>query len=123
MMKSLKEGKGMLWIALALMIVAAAMMLMQGNGQSSTSASQTEKRVAEVLSTIAGAGKVEVALFYEQTQTDSFTAASVQKPSGAVVVAQGADDMAVRLSLIRAVKTLLNLSETAVDVFVMEDGR
>lgn len=123
MMKSLKEGKGMLWIALALMVVVAAMMLMQGNGQSSTSASQTEKRVAEVLSTIAGAGKVEVALFYEQAQTDSFTAAAVQKPSGAVVVAQGADDMSVRLSLIRAVKTLLNLPETAVDVFVMEDGR
>lgn len=122
-LKSLKDGKGTLWIALALMAAMAMMLVMQGGGESGTAASQTERRVAEVLSTIAGAGKVEVALFYEQVQADAFGVASTQKPTGAVVVAQGAEDMAVRLSLIRAVKTLLNLPETAVDVFVMEDGR
>jgi hypothetical protein len=35
------------------------------------------------------------------------------------VVAQGADDLAVRLELIRAVRTLLGLPEAAVDVFAM----
>ena len=43
--------------------------------------------------------------------------------AGAVVVAQGAGNMEVKLNLIRAVRTLLTLEESAVDVFVMEDGR
>ena len=41
--------------------------------------------------------------------------------AGAVVVAEGADDLWVRLSLIRAMRTLLGLPESAVDVFVMEE--
>lgn len=81
-----------------------------------------EKRVAQVLSAIEGAGKVEVALFYAKT-TGTFAAETSLAPSGAVVVAQGADNMEVRLNLIRAVRTLLTLEENAVDVFVMEDQR
>ena len=68
-----------------------------------------------------GAGKVEVALFYAQ-EAGAF-GASASVPTGAVVVAEGAEDMAVRLKLIRAVRTLLSLPESAVDVFVMEEGR
>ena len=46
---------------------------------------------------------------------------SFLEATGAVVVAEGADDLSVRLSLIRAVRTLLGLPESAVDVFVMEE--
>ena len=117
--KKLFEGKSLIWIALGLMLIVGWMAANQNaSGAAMTS---EEKRVAQVLSAIAGAGKVEVALFYTQPQDGYGAASSV--PSGAVVVAQGAEDMAVRLSLIRAVRTLLSLPETAVDVFVMEDGR
>ena len=68
-----------------------------------------EARIAQVLSAMAGVGKVEVALFYPET-TGGFAQSA---PTGAVVVAQGAGDLTVRLSLIRAMRTLLGLPETA----------
>ena len=120
-LKWLKEGRHPLWLFAALLVLVAVMALTGGRGKDT--ASQEEKRMAEVLSAMAGAGKVEVALFYDKAQADAFGGPGAQKPTGAVVVAQGAGDMGVRLSLIRAVKTLTNLPETAVDVFVMEDGR
>ena len=45
-----------------------------------------------------------------------------ETPVGAVIVAQGADQVAVRLNLIRAAETLLGLSAREVDVFQMEDA-
>ena len=114
-MKNAKSGR---WLALALAILACVLML-GGEGMRSTEATQTERRMAEVLGAIAGAGKVEVALFY--TASDAYGDEN-GVPTGAVVVAQGAADLGVRLDLIRAVRTLLGLPESAVDVFVMEDG-
>ncbi len=79
--------------------------------------------MAEVLSAMAGAGRVEVALFYETEAVTAFGGGGKSRPTGAVVVAEGAGDMQVRLELIRAARTLLGLPEAAVDVFVMEDRR
>ena len=111
------KGKTLLLLA-GLLAVMAAATLFGGDG----SASVEEKRMAEVLGAMAGAGRVEVALYYGGESESAF-AAKQQKPTGAVVVAEGAGDLAVRLNLIRAVRTLLSLPENAVDVFVMEDGR
>ncbi|MEG0511094.1 MAG: hypothetical protein RR653_00080, partial [Clostridia bacterium] len=99
------------------------LLALRGEGRGASTACNQEKRMAEVLSAMAGAGRVEVALFYEQPQNGTFMENTSQKPTGAVVVAQGAENLAVRLNLIRAVKTLLGLPEAAVDVFVMEDER
>ena len=112
------KGKSAIWLLCALLLLAAALW---GAGGANESGSAQEKRIAEVLSAIEGAGKVEVALFY--AQTDTAFGASASAPAGAVVVAQGAQDMGVRLQLIRAMRTLLGLSENAVDVFVMEEKR
>lgn len=122
-MKLWKDGKPTLWLALAL--CAALTLLLSGTmGGETNAADRQEKRMAEVLSAISGAGKVEVALFYGQESDGLMGAQTDGKPTGAVVVAQGGGDMAVRLSLIRAVRTLLGLPESAVDVFAMkEDGR
>lgn len=109
----MRDGKGGLWLALALAVLACLLML---GGEGKTEATQNERRIAEVLSAISGAGKVEVALFY----TASSYGNDVGTPTGAVVVAEGAADLGVRLDLIRAVRTLLGLPEKAVDVFVME---
>ena len=106
-----------LWVAAASAAILLALLLKGGGGAGT--ATQQEKRIAEVLSTMAGAGHVEVALFYAQENT-GFSSAELSVPTGALVVAEGAGDVAVRLQLIRAVRTLLGLSENAVDVFVME---
>ena len=115
------KGKTTIWLLLAMGALAAAFLLAPSETDTAT---QTEKRIAEVLSAIHGAGKVEVALFCATEESDPFAArVSSARPTGAVIVAQGADDMQVRLQLIRAVRTLLGLGENAVDVFVMEEER
>ncbi len=103
-----------LWAFAAALLALAALMLLEPSAQGSST--QEERRIAEALSAMAGAGEVKVVLYY--AQQDSFSAPAV--PTGALVVAQGADDMGVRLNLIRAMRTLLGLPEKAVDVFAME---
>lgn len=118
----MKLQKKYAWYAAAALLLLA---LAFGRSPAGTDASGTteERRIAEVLGTMAGAGKVEVALFYAPQSAGMLGIESTTgRPTGAVVVAEGADDMAVRLSLARAVRTLLGLPETAVDVFVMEEG-
>ncbi|MCI6376905.1 MAG: hypothetical protein MR842_03960 [Clostridiales bacterium] len=118
-MKWLRENKAVLWAAAAL--IAAVLCLALG-GEKTGGASQEEKRIAQVLSAIEGAGRVEVALYYTKEQESALGGLQSARPTGAVVVAQGAEKLEVRLSLIRAVRTLLGLPEAAVDVFVMEEG-
>ncbi len=87
-----------------------------------TSATDEERRLAAVLSAIEGAGRVEVIV-------QRSTAASAgwgddggsSVPTGAIVVAEGGADVGVRMALIRALRTLLGLPESAVDVFIMEE--
>lgn len=115
----MRDGRSGLWLALVL--AALALMMVLGGDKSLTAeANQTERRMAEVLGAIAGAGKVEVALFYAPSGAYG---EEEGVPTGAVVVAQGAADLGVKLDLIRAVRTLLGLPENAVDVFVMEEGK
>ena len=116
------KGKTALWLACALGILTVLTAL--GGSETTDAQTRVEQRIAEVLSAITGAGKVEVALFYAQESAGALgTTQLAAVPTGAVVVAEGASDMAVRLQLIRAVRTLLGLPENAVDVFVMEEGR
>lgn len=70
------------------------------------------EQLSRVLSAMAGAGEVEVAIHYD--------AQSI--PCGAVVLAQGASSIAVRLQLIDAVSTLLGLDPSAVAVYPLEGG-
>ena len=107
------KGKTGFWLAAAFAVMA--LLLALGSGGTQT-ASQEEKRIAEVLSAMEGAGRVEVALFYNKSGLTGESSA----PTGAVVVAEGAQDLRVRLNLIRAMRTLLGLTENAVDVFAME---
>lgn len=106
------------WLLMAL--AAAVILCLTMNGMESLPAGQTEEeaRLARVLSAMEGAGNVEVAVFYEPVQGKD---ASTQ-PCGVVVVAQGADDIAVRLRLTRAVCTLLGVDAEQVEVFPSEGG-
>ncbi len=94
------------WLLAALgMCVALCLML----GAFSSAAGQPGDDVSRVLSAIAGAGTVDVAVYYDDTV-----------PCGAVVVADGADDVAVRLDLMSAVTALLGIERDRVAVYPRE---
>lgn len=95
------------WLLAALGICVAACLLLRGIPEAAP-----EDRLSRVLSGMAGAGRTEVAVYYD--------AQSV--PCGALVLAQGAKDVAVRLQLTNAVATLLGLDADAVAVYPMEGG-
>lgn len=94
------------WILAALVLCAGLCLMLGAQGES---ASTEESRISRVLSTIEGAGTVEVAVHYE----DSL-------PCSAVVVAQGAGDVAVQLRLVSAVTTLLGIDQNRVAIYERE---
>lgn len=89
-------------------VLALCVALCAVTGRSAPADDSPEARLAKVLSSMEGAGAVQVALFYQE---DGAT------PCGVVVVADGADDIAVQLRLARAVTTLLHIDANAVEVF------
>ena len=114
----LKTMKNWPWL-LALLCCAAALLLFpQGSGKPA-GMTEEEQRVSATLSKIAGAGDVRVSIYYAQ-EASAFGGGS-RTPVGAVIVAQGAGDIAVRLNLLRAAETLLGLDASRVDVFLMEE--
>lgn len=94
------------WILAALVLCAGLCLMLGVQGES---ASTEESRISRVLSAIEGAGTVEVAVHYE----DSL-------PCSAVVVAQGAGDVAVQLRLVSAVTTLLGIDQNRVAIYERE---
>ena len=102
-----------LWLYVALAAAAALCLLLGLGGSAPAGQTDEEARLARVLSAMEGAGQVEVEVFY---------GAEDAAPCGAVVVAEGADSVAVRLQLTRAVCTLLGLEAEQVDIFKLGGG-
>lgn len=102
------------WLLLALALSILFCMVLGLADSATPSQTEEEARLARVLSAMEGAGNVEVAVFYQE---------DAPVPSGAVIVAAGADDVGVRLQLTRAVCTLLGLEPSQVDVFCSEGGQ
>lgn len=94
------------WLLLALVICAALCLLMGG-----MPADSEEARISRVLSAMEGAGAVDVALHYDSSI-----------PCGAVIIAEGADSIAVRLQLSSAVSALLGLDESRIAVYQRKGG-
>ena len=94
------------WILAALLFCVAICLML---GLQNEAASTEESRISRVLSAIDGAGTVEVAVYYEDAL-----------PCGAVVVADGAGDVAVQLRLISAVTTLLGIQQDRVAIYERE---
>ena len=106
------------WIAAAAIAVLLALMLTQTEGGST--ASQQERRIAEVLSAMAGAGRVEVALYYAPQSTPAFASSAETTPTGAVIVAEGAGQPSVKLALTNAVMSLTGLGADKITVIKMK---
>lgn len=94
------------WILAALLFCVAMCLML---GLQSEAASTEESRISRVLSAIDGAGTVEVAVYYEDAL-----------PCSAVVVADGAGDVAVQLRLVSAVTTLLGIQQDRVAIYERE---
>lgn len=97
------------WL-LAALGVCVAVCLLLGAAQGDGAAQEDE--ISRVLSSMQGAGQTEVAVYYDAQAL----------PCGAVVIAEGADSIAVRLRLMNAVSTLLGLDPSAVAVYPLEGG-
>lgn len=94
------------WIIAALLFCVALCLMLDTSTDDSSS---EESRISRVLSAIEGAGTVEVAVYYEDAV-----------PCGAVVVADGAGDVAVQLRLLSAVTTLLGINQNRVSIYERE---
>ena len=114
-----QDGGLLVMIALA---VGVCLLLPQEQATQTGASSQEESRLAAVLSAMEGVGRAEVVIRWDETSATMAQAGSKTAP-GAVVVAQGAEDIGVKLKLIRAVTTLLQLQPDAVEVFAMEQER
>lgn len=124
-MAKLKGIRHLEWIVLLILIGIAGSVLLAGGEIPAQKAELTalESRLARVLSAVEGAGKVEVIVHMDQEKAAPAGAFSVGsstgvegKANGVIVVADGAGDLNVRLSLARAVQTLLDLPASAVEV-------
>lgn len=102
------------WL-LAALGTAVLLCLALGATEGGAAPSQQESRLAQVLSAMEGAGRVEVAIYYEGSAEEAV-------PCGAVIVADGAGDVGVQLRLTRAVTTLLGMDASRVEVFQREGG-
>ncbi len=115
------------WILSFIVLCVIGSVLTSGNilptPQPESNQSALEARLAHVLSTVKGAGAVEVIVHTAdapvsvQAGTFGASASVTEKvPIGVIVVAAGAEDLQVRLALARAVQTLLELPISAVEV-------
>ena len=114
-LKTMKNGP---WL-LALVCCAVALLLLPLGERNAVAMTEEEQRYSATLSRISGAGEVRLSIAYAQAAS---SLGGQRTPVGAVIVAQGAQNVAVRLNLTRAAEALLGLGPNAVEVFAMEEG-
>lgn len=110
------------WIVIGAALLAAALLLMlaRGSQEQASGMTELEARLSATLSGIEGAGRVramvlaDAGAFYAENRA--------QEVQGVIIVAQGAYDVGVRLSLQRAAMTLFSLPAERVEVFSGWEG-
>ena len=110
------------WIVIGAALLAAALLLMlaRGSQEQASGMTELEARLSATLSGIEGAGRVRAMVLAD---AGAFYAESgAQEVQGVIIVAQGAYDVGVRLSLQRAAMTLFSLPAERVDVFSGWEG-
>ncbi len=117
-----RSMKALPWVLVLLCCAAALLLTRFSSAAPGSGMTQEEARISLTLQAIQGAGETRVSIYYAQ-ETASFGASAARQPVGAVVVAQGAGSVRVRLALQRAAETLLGLSPGQVEVFVMEERK
>ena len=113
-----KIRKGKVWPLLALLGICIALSLISQDGGEQALITQEEQRIGQALSLIQGAGECRVILHFAPASGFGESAPL----TGAIIIAQGARDLAARLRLLQAAETLLGLTARQVEIFPMEEG-
>lgn len=98
-------------IAVIFAIIIMLIYLSSLGSTKTTSSNQTdlESRLCSILEDLEGVGEVSVLINYLDEE---------ETKAGIVVVASGADDISVRLQILKAVETVLNLPTTNIEILV-----
>ncbi|MDL2206583.1 hypothetical protein LJC33_06725 [Eubacteriales bacterium OttesenSCG-928-N13] len=125
LLQPLKGARGLPWIALVILVCAAALLLFRDTGEieSVTPGTDSEARVEAVLSRVEGAGRVQVLLREKTGSVAAFSqsaSSALPEVEGVVVVSEGADNIRVQLALTRAVRALLGVPMERIEVLKME---
>lgn len=104
-LKSIKHIEIIVAIAFAVIVL----LIYSSSTETRTSSTQTdlETRLECVLSDIDGAGNVSVLINSNNDQID-----------GVIVVCSGADDIGVKLNILRAVETVLKIPTSQIEILV-----
>ena len=95
----LRGARGLEWLLLLVAVCVAALALTRGGGDSGAAQpTELEARLERVLSAVEGAGEVRAMVAEEGGAV-----------AGVVIVAAGAEDVGVRLSLMQAARALLGV--------------
>lgn len=111
----IRENKTLIKALLPLLLTLAALLLLGNGGEAGMT--KEEQRLADTLSSVQGAGRVRVTLYYAESVAGF---GSAKTPVGALAVASGAGDIRVRLELTEALETLLGLAPGQALVLKME---
>ena len=101
------------WLFALLAAGILASLLFRASETSPSPSSGQETYFSSILSSMEGAGRVEVALSYQGDEESI--------PCGAVAVADGADDILVQIRLRRAISALTGLPDSRIEIFKREE--
>lgn len=80
---------------------------------------ELEVRLENILSKINGVGKVDVMITYDAEPVSAESSAATSNPLGAIVIAEGADNLEVRIKIQQSVQTVLGIEARQVKIFEM----
>lgn len=106
--EKLRGARGLEWLLLLIAACVAALVLTRGGSDAGAQPTELEARLERVLSAVEGAGEVR-AMVSEQNG----------EIAGVVIVAAGAEDVGVRLSLMQAARALLGVELDQIEVIQM----
>ena len=106
--EKLRGARGLEWLLLLIAACVAALVLTRGVSDAGAQPTELEARLERVLSAVEGAGEVR-AMVSEQNG----------EIAGVVIVAAGAEDVGVRLSLMQAARALLDVELDQIEVIQM----
>lgn len=110
-LKNIKHIEIVIAVIFAVVILLIYLSSVGSSKSTSTTNGQTdlEIRLCGILEDLEGVGKVSVMINYLDEK---------QTMAGVVVVASGANDVSVKLQILRAVETVLNLPTTNIEILV-----
>lgn len=94
------------------------------SAESKVTSTELEARLENILSKINGTGKVNVMITYTSSEAAASNSSDTVtlKPLGAVVIAEGAENLEVRIKIQQAVQTALGIEAHQVKIFRMSDN-